>query len=129
MARPMNTMPLCHAITGSRRTNSQAIIDFALAYSLEGYRPLTFMMLDRDLVAVSPSNTYRLLKADSCGRQTRHRPLHRTLQRGPSAQPPRQYCPADRLAHRHLDILAQRDLKLEPPVKSPKINAKNSPPH
>lgn len=40
----------------------QRIIDFALAYPLEGYRRLTFMMLDRDLVAVSPSTTYRVLK-------------------------------------------------------------------
>ena len=30
---------------------------------LEGYRRLTFMMLDEDIVAVSPSSTYRVLKA------------------------------------------------------------------
>lgn len=41
----------------------QAIIDFHGQYPLEGYRRLTFMMLDRDLVAVSPSSTYRVLKA------------------------------------------------------------------
>jgi transposase InsO family protein len=39
------------------------IVKFARAYPLEGYRRLTFMMLDRDIVAVSPSTTYRVLKA------------------------------------------------------------------
>ncbi len=41
----------------------RAIIDFHGQYPLEGYRRLTFMMLDRDIVAVSPSSTYRVLKA------------------------------------------------------------------
>ncbi len=41
----------------------QAILDFHAQYPLEGYRRLTFMLLDRDLVAVSPSSTYRVLKA------------------------------------------------------------------
>jgi putative transposase len=40
-----------------------AIIQFALQYRLEGYRRLTFMMLDRDVAAVSPATTYRVLKA------------------------------------------------------------------
>jgi transposase InsO family protein len=40
----------------------QAILDFHQQYPLEGYRRLTFMMLDRDLVAVSPSTTYRVLR-------------------------------------------------------------------
>lgn len=39
----------------------QAIIKFALENPLEGYRRLTFMMLDRDIVAVSPSSTWRVL--------------------------------------------------------------------
>jgi putative transposase len=34
-----------------------------LLYPLEGYRRLTFMMLDADVVAVSPSSVYRVLKA------------------------------------------------------------------
>lgn len=41
----------------------QAIVNFAQEFPLEGYRRLTFMMLDRDIVAVSPSTTYRVLKA------------------------------------------------------------------
>jgi putative transposase len=39
-----------------------AIVEFAQQYPLEGYRRLTFMMLDRDVVAVSPATTYRVLK-------------------------------------------------------------------
>jgi transposase InsO family protein len=40
----------------------QAIIEFHYQYPLEGYRRLTFMMLDRDIVAVSPASTYRVLR-------------------------------------------------------------------
>jgi transposase InsO family protein len=40
----------------------QAILDYELLYPLEGYRRLTFMMLDADVVAVSPSSVYRTLK-------------------------------------------------------------------
>ena len=40
----------------------QAIIDFHQQHPLEGYRRLTFMMLDEDVVAVSPSSVYRVLK-------------------------------------------------------------------
>ncbi|HEV1286862.1 MAG TPA: transposase, partial [Bryobacteraceae bacterium] len=39
----------------------QAIIDFHLKNPLEGYRRLTFMMLDQDVVAVSPSRVWRVL--------------------------------------------------------------------
>jgi transposase InsO family protein len=41
----------------------QAILDYHQQHPLEGYRRLTFMMLDDDIVAVSPSSTYRVLKA------------------------------------------------------------------
>jgi putative transposase len=41
----------------------QAILDFQRQFPLEGYRRLTFMMLDRDLVAASPTSVYRVLKA------------------------------------------------------------------
>ena len=41
----------------------QAIIRFSFEYPLEGYRRLAFMMLDHDVVAVSPSSVYRVLKA------------------------------------------------------------------
>jgi len=39
----------------------ERIIEYQMAHSLEGYRRLTFMMLDEDVVAVSPSSTYRVL--------------------------------------------------------------------
>ena len=39
----------------------QAIIHFHLKNPLEGYRRLTFMMLDGDIVAVSPSSVWRVL--------------------------------------------------------------------
>ena len=41
----------------------QAIIDYFDAHPLEGYRRLAFMMLDEDVVAVSPSSVYRVLRA------------------------------------------------------------------
>lgn len=40
----------------------QAIIAYYLEHQGEGYRRVTFMMLDADIVAVSPSSTYRVLK-------------------------------------------------------------------
>jgi putative transposase len=40
----------------------EAIIDFRLKNPLEGYRRLTFMMLDADVVAVSPTSVWRVLK-------------------------------------------------------------------
>jgi putative transposase len=39
----------------------QAILDFHLQYPVEGYRRLTFMMLDRNIVAVSPASVWRVL--------------------------------------------------------------------
>ncbi len=39
----------------------EAIINFHLKNTLEGYRRLTFMMLDADIVAVSPSSVWRVL--------------------------------------------------------------------
>lgn len=41
----------------------QAIIDYYRLHPEEGYRRLSFMMLDEDVVAVSPSSVYRVLKA------------------------------------------------------------------
>ena len=41
----------------------QAIIDYCRPRLQEGYRRLTYMMLDDDVVAVSPAATYRVLKA------------------------------------------------------------------
>lgn len=41
----------------------QAIVNFHFEHPLEGYRRLTYMMMDADLVAVSPTSVYRVLKA------------------------------------------------------------------
>lgn len=40
----------------------EAIVAFHELYPLEGYRRLAFMMIDRDVVAVSPTTVYRVLK-------------------------------------------------------------------
>lgn len=52
-------IPRDHWIEAHERA---AIIDFARRHPLEGYRGLTFMMLDADVAAVSPATTYRVLK-------------------------------------------------------------------
>ena len=39
----------------------QAIVNYFLDHPGQGYRRLTYMMLDADIVAVSPSTTYRVL--------------------------------------------------------------------
>jgi len=49
----------------------EAIVAYHDMNPLEGYRRLTFMMLDDDIVAVSPATTYRILKA--AGRLDRNR--------------------------------------------------------
>jgi len=41
----------------------QAIVAYHHQHPLEGYRRLAFMMLDEDVVAVSPSSAYRVLQA------------------------------------------------------------------
>jgi putative transposase len=41
----------------------QAILDYFDRHPLEGYRRLMYMMLDQDVVAVSPATTYRVLAA------------------------------------------------------------------
>ncbi len=40
-----------------------AIINYAKSHTAEGYRRLTYMILDENIAAVSPSSTYRVLKA------------------------------------------------------------------
>ena len=41
----------------------QAILDFHAKHPLEGYRRLTFMMIDADLIACSPTSVYRVLSS------------------------------------------------------------------
>ena len=40
----------------------EAILDYSNQHSQEGYRRLSYMMLDADVIAVSPSSVYRVLK-------------------------------------------------------------------
>ena len=42
----------------------QAIIDYYTDHPFEGYRRLTYMMMDADVVAVSPSTVYRVLRKE-----------------------------------------------------------------
>ena len=50
----------------------QAILDFSWQHPLDGYRRLTYMMLDADIVAASASSVYRVLKL--AGVLDRHNP-------------------------------------------------------
>ena len=52
-------VPRDHWLTDDER---QRICAFARQHPLEGYRRLTFMMLDADVVACSPASVYRVLK-------------------------------------------------------------------
>jgi transposase InsO family protein len=73
----------------------EAIVRFSFEYPLEGYRRLAFMMLDRDVAAVSPSSVYRVLKA--AGRIGRP-PGKRSLKGTGFQQPTRPH------EHWHIDI-------------------------
>jgi putative transposase len=53
-------IPRDHWLTDDEK---QAIVAFHDRFPLEGYRRLTFMMLDGDVVACSPASVYRVLKA------------------------------------------------------------------
>ena len=52
----------------------QAILDFHEKHPLEGYRRLTFMMIDQDIVAVSPTSVYRVLSEAGCLDRWNRRP-------------------------------------------------------
>ena len=47
---------------GLEPAEKEAIIGFFQRYPLEGYRRLTFRMLDQDVAAASPATVYRVLK-------------------------------------------------------------------
>ena len=57
----------------------QAIIKFFYEHPLDGYRRLSFMMIDQDVVCVSPSTVYRVLKdAELIGRKSTKKSLKGT---------------------------------------------------
>jgi len=73
----------------------QAILDYQTQYPLEGYRRLTYMMIDADVVAVSPSSVFRVLRqADRLRRWA-----HKTSKKGTGFQQPLK--PHE---HWHIDI-------------------------
>lgn len=85
-------IPRDHWLTPAEK---RAILDFHAEYPLEGYRRLTFMMLDADVVAASPASVYRVLKAaDVIGR----RKVKRSSKGQGFDQPPRPH------QHWHVDI-------------------------
>jgi hypothetical protein len=53
-------IPRDHWVTPEERA---AILAYHDAHAPEGYRRMTFMMLDANVVAVSPATVYRVLKA------------------------------------------------------------------
>jgi putative transposase len=52
----------------------QAILDFQVRFPMEGYRRLTYMMMDADVVAVSPSSVFRVLHGAGRLRKWSQRP-------------------------------------------------------
>lgn len=85
-------IPRDHWLTEDER---QAIIKFHFEHPLQGYRRLTYMMLDGDVVACSSASVYRVLKsADLIGRSNKRTSLKGTGFHQPTA--PHQ--------HWHIDI-------------------------
>lgn len=73
----------------------QAIVKFFFSHPGEGYRRLAFMMLDADVVAVSPSSVYRVLSAEG---------LLRKWKAGPSTKGDGFKGPCKAHEHWHIDI-------------------------
>jgi putative transposase len=73
----------------------QAILGYQSQYPLEGYRRLTYMMIDADVAAVSPSSVFRVLR--QAGRLRRW--AHKASKKGTGFQQP--LAPHE---HWHIDI-------------------------
>lgn len=71
------------------------MIAYAVDHPLEGYRRLTYMMLDADVVACSPSTVYRVLKAAG---------LIRSKSAGATQKGQGFQAPCGPHAHWHIDI-------------------------
>lgn len=64
-------VPRDHWLTPAER---EAMLAYHRAHPEDGYRRLTYMMLDADIVAVSPSTTYRVLREAGVLRAWNHSP-------------------------------------------------------
>ena len=73
----------------------ERIVEFFLQHPGEGYRRLTFMMLDQNVVAVSPSSVYRVLKS---------RGLLQRWNRKPSSKGQGFKGPSQPHEHWHIDV-------------------------
>lgn len=73
----------------------EAIVEFYQAHPGEGYRRLTYMMLDKDVVAVSPSSVYRVLDSYNLLRKW---PLKKSSKGDGFEQPTRAH------EHWHIDV-------------------------
>lgn len=76
-------------------SEKEAIIKYCLAHPLEGYRRLTYMMIDADIVAVSASSVYRVLKVTGL----LHKWKAKSSRKGTGFQQPQQAN-----EHWHIDI-------------------------
>src|SRR5262249_41179730 len=85
-------IPVTH---GWGDAGKRPVLDFHGRFPLEGYRRLTFMMLDADVVACSPASVYRVLKA--AGLLERHNPK-------PSAKGKGFVQPLKAHEHWHVDV-------------------------
>jgi len=65
-------------------SEKKAILEFQEQYPLEGYRRLSYMMMDADVVAVSPSSVFRVLR--DAGRLRRW--AHRVSKKGTGFEQP-----------------------------------------
>jgi hypothetical protein len=98
------------------RWEKEAIIGFHLKNPLEGYRRLTFMMLDADVVAVSPSSVWRVLQRAGLLSRWKRKPSRK----GTGFEQPPHAAPT--LAHRcflhqcewHVLLSVQRFGRLQP---------------
>ena len=86
-------IPRDHWVSDWEKTR---IIEFYLEHRLEGYRRVSYMMLDQDLVAVSPATTYRILSRAGLLRRWNEA---KTTGKGRGFQPP-----LKAHEHWHIDI-------------------------
>jgi putative transposase len=82
----------------------EAIVNFHLKNPVEGYRRLTFMMLDADVVAVSPSSVWRVLSQAGLLRKWKGTPSKKGTGFEQPAEPHR----------RHVLLLVQRSGRVQP---------------